>query len=518
MDTKPHANEKFQDCLLGIMDLRGLSSSQLSVMLGQKSKTTLLRVLQGTAGLRALSNVYKDLCSCEALQLTEQEIERLHIAYDVEMWGADNYRARTEIFHLLNKPNTPPIPTKLLCPDGEETTLEAFLNRFVPAEEENSIPADRTFETVPVARMEILMLSSCYPSVMQNMAALLCRLEQRIHICQLFMLNGDTSRTARMIRNIIPTLGYHTYEAYSISQNDVLPDPAYSGAGTGKAMAIRVETATGETLEFQILLQGEAAGVLLEAPGLWNHWHRFTEIYFRAAVPLKATVPSIQDYVSLLEYYAEIERNREILIYKGDVCFYNIHTEILLHALSDSMAEGNNAEIADHLVQVLPKLRSLQEKRFQNIVNKRQHTYWIASATALYRFARTGIQDDHFFAMRPFTPEERHRIFRHLLEQTENNPYFHMYLLLAEDEGTFVDLEAALFTGRGFQLTSFGTDYCLTNGWTETMLEEEAFCALYREFYMEELLPRHTQPQENTAALLKDILRYLQEEIDSQKA
>jgi len=509
MYTKSHVNESFRDCLLEMMTARNLSSAQLAVILGHKSKTTLLRILQGTAGLRSLGNVYKELCSCEELHLTEQEAERLHTAYDMELWGADTYRARTEMLRLLRKPDNRPTAVKLLCSDNSETTLEAFLSRFVPSGTEGEIP---------VTRMDILMLSGCYPSVMLTMAGLLRRMEQRIHIRQLFMLNGDTARITRMIRNILPTLGYHTYEAYSVSQSDIVTDPAYSGTGTGKAMAVRAETEAGETREFQILLKSETEGVLLEAPGIWNHWHQFTAMYFQSAAPMKATIPEIQDYVSMLEYYADTERNREMLIYKADVSFCYIHTEILLHALSDALKEGANTEMEAYIGQVLPRLRSIQEKRFQNIVNKRQHTYWIASAAALHRFARTGVQDDHFFAMRPFTAEERHRIFRHLLEQVQNNPYFHLYLMREEDEDSFVDLEATLFVGHGLQLTSYHTDYCLENGWTETMLEEEAFCSLYREFYMEELIAHHTRPAENTIALLEDILRLLREEIDSQKA
>lgn len=487
------------------METRSLSSAQLAVILGHKSKTTLLRILQGTAGLRALGNVYKELCSCEELQLTEQEAERLRTAYDMELWGADTYRARTEMLRLLRKPDNRSVATNLLCSDGSEIALETFFSRFVPPETDGEIP---------VTRMDILMLSGCYPSVMLTMAGLLHRMEQRLHIRQLFMLNGDTARITRMIRNILPTLGYHTYEAYSVSQSDIITDPAYSGTGTGKAIAVRAETEAGEIREFQILLKSETEGVLLEAPGIWNHWHQFTAMYFQSAAPMKATIPEIRDYVSLLEYYADTERNREMLIYKADVCFYNIHTEILLHAVSDALQENASKEMEAYIGQMLPKLRSIQEKRFQNIVNKRQHTHWIASSAALYRFARTGIQDDHFFAMRPFTLEERHRIFRHLLEQVQNNPYFHLYLMREEDEDSFVNLEATLFVGQGLQLTSYHTDYCLENGWTETMLSEEAFCSLYREFYMEELLPHHTLPAENTTALLEDILRILREEID----
>ncbi len=501
MDIKTHIPEKFQDCLNDIMAKRKLSASQLALMLGHKSKTTIQRILQGSGGLRCIGNVYKELCSCEEMQLTEAETERLHTAYDMELWGTDNYRARSEMWRLLRKGEERDVSMRLFCTDGSETTLRAFLNGFASPTE----PAD-----ICTKEMEILMLSGCYPSVMEVMASLLQQMGSHVHIRQLFMLNGDVARTVRLIRNILPTLGYHTYEAFSVLQNDIIPDPAYSGTGTGKAMALRVQYSDGSVREFQILMQSETAGVLLEAPGIWNHWQQFTAMYFNNAAPLKATVPEIRDYISLLEYYADTERNREALIYKPDVCFYHIPTEILLHALKDSIAASADAETADAILQVLPKLRSTQEKRFQNMVNKRQHTYWVASREALLQFARTGVQNDHFFAMRPFTVEERHRVFRHLLDQEKNNPYSHMYLMREEDEDSFLDLEATCFVGLGLQLTSIGTDYCLSDGWTETLLEEESFCALYREFYMEELIAHHTQPPEAAVLLMEEILRMLE--------
>ena len=120
------------------------------------------------------------------------------------------------------------------------------------------------------------------------------------------------------------------------------------------------------------------------------------------------------------------------------------------------------------------------------------------------------MQNDHFFAMRPFTVEERLRIFRSLLHLVRENPYFHLHLLKNEEENAFVPMEAIYLDGVGFQLTSNGTDYCLDNGWTETLLTERSFCSLYREFFLEELVAHHTRPMEETEAVLEDIITRLQ--------
>ena len=493
--------ENFQDCLTALMEQRGLSASHLAELLGYKSKTTLLRVLQGKAGMRCIGNVYTDLCRCSALQLTQAEEDRLHVAYQVELWGLEDYQARLEMWRLLRKNETEPLSMHLSAPDGSATSLEAFLNDFVPEGETGS---------VPVRSLEILLLSGCYTSVMHILAGILERLGKRVHITQLFMLNGDTARTVRLIRNIMPTLGYHCYEAYYVSLNDIVPDPIYSGSGTGKAMAVRAVTADGTVREYQILMQEEKSGIVLEAPGVWNHWRQFTAPYLSRATPLKAALPTVKDYIGLLEYYGETERNREILIYKSDIYFNHIPTDILLHALTDSLSSTTMPADGEAILQDLPRLRVLQEKRYQNAMAKRQPTHWVASARVLQQFARTGVLNDHFFAMRPFTGEERLRIFRHLLNEAQNNPYFFLYLLREEEEESFVDLEATYLDGVGFQLTSYGADYCLSEGWTETMLTEESFCALYKEFFMEELLVNHTCPREQSIPLLEEIIRSLE--------
>ena len=498
MNGKNGVPESFQKCLAALMEKRALSAGQLADLMRYKSKTTLLRVLQGKAGIRCIGNVYADLCRCEALELTDAETDTLHVAYEVEVWGLDTYRARSEMWRLLRK-SEPQQYTMQICMGSEMIPLDGFLDRFVPCTDpvpENGIPAER---------LDICILSGGYPSIVSALIPLPNRMGSRIHVTQLLQLTGDTARTVRLIRNILPILGYHTHEIYFNRQEDISPDPIYSYSGTGRAMILKALLPDGSTREFQILLRDENSGVLLESPGLWQHWTQYASSYMEQMEPMKAAVPDMTDYVRLLEYYAETEKNRETLIYKEDICFHHIPTDILLHALLES---SDSADMLD----AVPKLRSMQEKRYHNVMTKRQHTHWVASAEALRRFARTGIQNDHFFAMRPFTREERLRIFRNLLHMLENNPYFHLYLMRPEDEDSFLDLEATYLEGAGLQLTPTGTDYRITNGWTETMLTEKSFCALYREFFMEELIGQHTCPPEDSAALLQEIIRELQEE------
>lgn len=511
MNDKAGVPESFQECLGNLMEIRKLSAGQLSEMLQYKSKTTLLRVLQGKAGLRCIGNVYGDLCRCEALQLTDAETDRLHVAYEVERWGMDTYRARSEMWRLLRCSETRHPVMQIHQTDGSTLSLEAFLARFIPyTESDGCTKSDGCTESddnIPVQHLEMCILSGGYPYVMQVLADLLRRMGSSIHVTMILQMTGDMARTVRLIRNLLPTLGYHTHEVFFNRQADVHPDPIYSTNGTGRAILLQAMLPDGNTREFQILLRDETTGVLLESPGLWRHWMQYALPYAEQMQPLKAVLPEMTDYVRMLEYYAETERNRETLIYKEDVAFHHIPTDILLHAFLES---DNNTGMLD----MVARLRSIQEKRFQNVMTKRQPTHWVASSAALREFAMTGVQKDHFFAMRPFTREERLRIFRHLLTLVRENPYYHLYLMRPEEEDSFVNLEVTYLGGVGLQLTSSGTDYCIDDGWTETMLTEESFCALYREFFLEELLPEYTCPPEETIAFLEEIIRMLQEKTE----
>lgn len=503
MPGKNGTPDTFRDCLCQLMEKRGLSAGQLADLLQYKSKTTLLRVLQDKAGVRCIGNVFADLCRSDALALTEEELDRLQVAYDVELWGLDDYRARSEMWRLLRPSESRQHPLTLCSLEDTTFSLADFLDRFVSGTEKRPSSA----KSIVVEHLEIYVLSSGYPYVMHTLAALLERLQNRIHVRQLLQLTSDTARTVRLIRNLLPVMAYHNHEVFCIRQEDITHDPIYS-YGIGRAVILQATLPGGETREFQILIRDEHNGSVLESPGLWQYWMQYLDVYIQRGRPVKAVVPDLRDYERMLEYYGEIEKRQEILLFKGDVCFNFVPVDILMAAVDPQFS---SAEAFAQLMEALPRLRVTQEKRFQNITAKREPTYWVASARMLWDTAMTGVMNSHFFAMRPFTVEERIRIFHLLLQLVTENPYFHMVLLQKEEEGTYVDMDVAYMVGQGVQITASKTNYSLENGWTETMLTEESFCHLYREFFMEELIPNHTYPEEHTVMVLQEIIQKLEE-------
>ncbi len=509
MKQPNQAPKTFATCMEELMESRGLSATRLSQMLGYKSKTALLRILQGKAGMRSVANIQEDLCQCQELALTDREKEELREAGQIAQLGMDRYRALSEMHRLLLREDRPAQPLLLYTTGGGRISLSDFLGQFVLYKADSMPEAP---DRIVIDRLELLLCGGCYLSVMQALTKRMEQLGKAVSAKHIFRLNKDTAHTVRLVRNIVPIVGQNRYEAFVTYDENVLGDLIYQTSTTGQALLVRAHLPGGGTREFQILLQNKDSGVLLEASGIWEVWSQYTAPYWEHAEPIIAPLPCVKDYVSFITYVAVTEKDREMLLFKGDFCMCMIPTDILYHAIEDSAAEitASCDELSD-IIGSLDKLRSLHEKRFWNISVKKQPTHWIASASALWQFARTGVQRDHFFAMRPFTAEERLRIFRVLVKLCKENPSFHFYLIPAGEEQSYISLEAIYYGGIGFQLNPIDSHYNLSRGWNETMFTEPAFCSLYRDFYLHDLLPHHTRPHDETMAVLEEIIAALEQ-------
>ncbi len=509
MEQQNGMPKKFDKCLEEIMEKRELSVTQLSYMLGYKSKTPLLRSMQGKAGVRSLGNIYEDMCSCAALALTEGEKNDLGVACQIEYYGLDHYRARLEMHRLLLKDtcdNQEKTSMTICTAAGTKWELTEFLGRFV--RDDKAMP-----DTIPVKNVEILLCGGCYQTVTEAVADMMWRLGDVGKVKHIFRLNDDMAQTIRYIRNLVPLVGFQNYEAYITYDVNVMKDNVYRYSSPGHAMLIKVTTHTepNETREFQLLLQNEKCGVVLESPGVWDVWQQYILPVWSGARLIVSPPPCVRDYVSLLKHFTMLEKSRELLAFKRDFCLNFIPPDILYHAILDtaSYISDSCTEVVE-VVDNLDRLWSLQEKRFQNICTKKSPTHWVASTAAMRKFARTGVQSDHFFAMRPFTVEERVRIFRVLQDLCRENQSFHFYLLKEEEEDRYIPLEANYYVGIGFHMTPIDAHYNLSNQWNETLITETDFCELYREFYLKELLPYHTKPYDETMAVLDEIVERLE--------
>ena len=213
------------------------------------------------------------------------------------------------------------------------------------------------------------------------------------------------------------------------------------------------------------------------------------------------------DYVAYTDMCRRLERNRAIYTVKLDVPFPFIAPEILVPCALESFATEGVPE--EDIAQIVEALRAVHAGRFENIFSKRRPTHTIFSSTYMERFARTGRQTDHFFALRPYTGAERVKILRHILEQTRDNPFFDVYFFRPGFEPPL--MEITLYEGAGTMMAKPFTDYNLAGDHAEAITESEAFCEGYKAFFTEDLLARQVMSREETIGELERLIGIAEE-------
>jgi len=208
------------------------------------------------------------------------------------------------------------------------------------------------------------------------------------------------------------------------------------------------------------------------------------------------------DYVAYTDMCRRLEQGRAIYTVKLDVPFPFISPDILVPcALESFMLAGIGREEAEQMAQPLAKVHA---RRFENIFCKHKITHTIFSRAFMERFARTGRQTDHFFALRPYTGAERAAILSHIRDQARDNPNFCVHFFRDGFEPPL--MEITLYEGAGTLMNKPFTDYNLADGHAEAIIASEEFCAHYKAFFTEDLLKRQVTTREETLMTLDALI------------
>ena len=209
-------------------------------------------------------------------------------------------------------------------------------------------------------------------------------------------------------------------------------------------------------------------------------------------------------YVDFCLNCADIERNRRLYGIKPDFSMECIPVDILLSAAREGALGRTEEFLRDE-----EALIEIFDRRFKNAVERRKASHMIMKRSAVWKFVRTGRLTDHFWGMRPFTMPERARIIRHMLDQTESNPYFHLHFL--KDNQFLRDVEILCYEGKGLLIVNVNADYDLAQGHAEVMLDHPEFQRLYKDFYLKHLIRECVIPASETVDFLRSLVRYCEE-------
>lgn len=480
----PYDNTGFSECLLQLMESRGLSVSELARILNLKSKTTIVRILQNTAGERSILNFRNVLANSRELALTSEELQKLDDSIFTRKKENAHSFVFEELWALLCDRETPQIEVRVLG-----TKQYANLTEFE--------------HCLKTADVECLVINCGFRSFVNNTGQFLDHKESgKVSVSQYFYNSGNyPRRLVRMIGRILPLLSRDCYMAYTISQD--------SADGCFDLHVAAVRCGTGE--EYELLFCNEKTILLSEGKGLYRKWQTYLES-FRVSPIKSVKEPGAYNYIGFMDHYRKLEEKRTVYKIRPDLCVNCIPESSLKAAFLDGYQERGISVPKDTVAALV----DIHRRRYNNMNSKRQTTHLVVSAKAMRKFAETGRHSDHLYTMRPYTVEERRQILQSCLERLEKNPRFHIYLLTEEAEVRIYSnadpVEMVCYEGNCVQLTPALTDYNFQKGHSEIFIEQEAFLKLFVDFFMNDLVQYHTQPEEETKKLLCELLDGLGEE------
>ena len=218
---------------------------------------------------------------------------------------------------------------------------------------------------------------------------------------------------------------------------------------------------------------------------------------------LKAELPASRQVESYLRYTEDcrrLETCRAVYTIKPDISLSCIHPDILLPCVKEEFWQmaGEKAE------EMKRALCRTHLARWENFFGRHKVNCMIFSREAMEKFARTGRQSDHFFAVRTYTPQERAAILAGIKRQMQENPGFQVAFFKESFQPPMTEI--GLYEGAGTLMTKPQTHYDLSGDHAEALVTQKEFCERYKEFYLRDLLERHVISREETMALMDNLI------------
>ena len=470
----------FGPYLAQALQKRGMSASEAARRLGYKSRNSIFRVLDESGGYAALETCYQKIAKTRALGLTDEEFLHLATELEVSRVGMSTFISNRALRCMLRE---------------NEQTMEPIRWRM----------GGELFECIAQSRSaQIILLGVCSRSMMQALSLALPRDEgTSVRVTHYLYTGGE--EVIEAISAIQPLLYAPCYTAYGLEQGALTPQ-AERVLRCGRMLA-RLRDAQGR---WRMLDATQAGPDLLAVSELREGAKPTTLEYmlerslsrlFSIKVPCaEASTP--QDYLEYTREYAEKERGRAIYTIKLDVPINFIHPDLLISSVRDGFRETGFAQ-EEEMEALIAGFVEIQQARWDNFFTKRRPTHTIFSLPAMEQFARTGRQSDHFFAMRPYTPEERAAILRHIRTQCAKNPGFRVYFFKEDYQPPRTEI--TLYEGIGTLMSKPDTNYNLAGDHAEAQITQPEFCRKYKEFFTQDLLVNQVRPDGETLELLEGL-------------
>ena len=465
----------------------GISASEAARRLGYKSRNSMFRLLDGKGSHAARKDCYRRLRDCPGMGMTPEQLEQLGIALEVSRLGREGYLSNQAMREMLR-------------PGGEEAQGEPWTDGGLL----DALARARHVELTITGCCDRALMAALAGALPQQAPGVCVKVEHYIYI------SGDEA--IESITAIQPLLYTACYRAWGVEPG-VFAREQERLYRSNRILA-RWADAQGvwHTCDATLVGRRELAVSFLpggEEPGALEGAIARGQARMR---PLKTAISlthTPQDYLTYTRECAELERGRAVYTVKLDVPICYIHPDILLRAVRDGFARQGFGQ-GEELEALIGALHKVHLSRWKNFFTKRRPTHTIFSLPEMERFARTGEQSDHFFAISPYTPQERADILRHIRTQAESNASFHVHFF---QEGYRPPRsEIGLYEGAGTLMTRPDTHYDLGGDHAEIVVTQAEFCRRYKEFYVQDLLVHHVMSREQTLRELDRLIALALEE------
>lgn len=487
-------NMDFGGCLKDILANREMTIAQAAAMLGMKSPTSLARVLHGEVSRKALEKLYKQLRDSEAFQLSAEEEEALHHALQVARFGADRVKAFAAVWDFCFPPKVDPWEIKIHIHGQDfyppKPSFTSLMQYYKECKE-----------------LELTIIGCCSRYFIEQVYQVISggihkpvRIDHYLH--QSTETTLPLALEMRAIRPMIACPQYNVYigepeklDEYALN---MLDHNSFWMKATEQDGRVRMHIGTLINSGEMFVMESHDEQSFSFIPAAIRHIQpRLT--------PAKLLFPpriTPRDYLAYTESFLRMESDRAIYSLIPDVCFNFIPADICLSAVSEGIS--GIADSGDDMEALFRKLVDVHARRWNNIFHSKKVRYYILSANATRLFARTGVLSDHFFAMRPFTPDERRAILKNIRVNMAENPYFNLFFAL--DESLNFDYELTVYEKLCVMVLDSSTSYRLGQDHAEILITQPQYQDLLIGFFRHELLAHQVHPARESLAIMDQII------------
>lgn len=481
--------ETFGECLQRILAEADMSASQAARLVNFRSRNSLFRILSGDTGYDVDARFFARLKEAVGEQWSQARWDALEEALEIKRVGVQQHLCNRAFFKLLEESGSlPDYCVEQLQADGR---IEAYpLTQLLK-------------EWMQDSQLEIVITGCCENGLFRLLAECLGNAGDEGKVSIRHYIDIQEEAVVANILGALPLVSKPWYNARLVEA--ALCPPETLALYQLNAMYIR-QTKDAETCWHQ-LTQYDASRFVYarrdqaHSPivGVLDRFRFELELL----KPLKPLGDQAEAFLEYIEQCRQLEHDCVIYSIMPDICFNCLPRDVLEQSIREGFQQAGIVD-SEALEPLMNAMIEVHQARYDNMFQKHKATHLVFSLPAMEQFMRTGVQSDHFFIQRAYTPEERRYIIRILYEQMLENPYFHIHFFKADAPALFN--EVTLYEGKGVLLLDAYTGYALNEDHSEALITQPVFMQRCKRFFVDELLSKHVLSRAECLAALERLM------------